>query len=109
MFSVPDTWGYSSAGRALAWHARGQEFEPPYLHHKESDNHAVYEPRGYFLLHEKSKKVSTRVSNKKNDSNQQQELSFFYSFFKEKGPRMAAKVLCDGPFASDYVTGVGFW
>ena len=45
----------------------------------------------------------------KNDSNQQQELSFFYSFFKEKGPRMAAKVLCDGPFASDYVTGVGFW
>ncbi len=30
-------------------------------------------------------------------------------FFKEKGPRMAAKVLCDGPFASDYVTGVGFW
>ena len=97
MFSVPDTWGYSSAGRALAWHARGQEFDPPYLHHKESDNHAVYEPRGYFLLHEKSKKVSTRVSNKKNDSNQQQEL------------RMAAKVLCDGPFASDYVTGVGFW
>lgn len=46
---------------------------------------------------------------KKNDSNQQQELSFFYSFFKEKGPRMAVKVLCDGPFASDYVTGVGFW
>lgn len=41
-------WGISSAGRALAWHARGQEFDPPYLHHKEYDNHAVYEPRGYF-------------------------------------------------------------
>ena len=26
-------WGCSSVGRALALHARGQEFEPPYLHH----------------------------------------------------------------------------
>ena len=25
-------WGYSSAGRALAWHARGQRFDPVYLH-----------------------------------------------------------------------------
>ena len=24
--------GYSSAGRALAWHARGQQFDPAYLH-----------------------------------------------------------------------------
>ena len=29
---------------------RGQEFDPPYLHHKEYDNHAVYEPRGYFFV-----------------------------------------------------------
>jgi hypothetical protein len=30
--------GYSSAGRALAWHARGQRFDPAYLHHvKEND------------------------------------------------------------------------
>lgn len=49
----------------------------PSCHHKEYDNHAVHGPRGYSLLHEKLKKVSTRVSNKKNDSNQQQELSFF--------------------------------
>src|SRR5450830_2085334 len=27
--------GYSSAGRALAWHARGQRFDPAYLHHVE--------------------------------------------------------------------------
>ena len=27
------SWGYSSAGRALASHVRGQEFESPYLHH----------------------------------------------------------------------------
>src|SRR3954462_7240267 len=26
-------WGYSSAGRALAWHARGHRFDPVYLHH----------------------------------------------------------------------------
>ena len=26
-------WGYSSVGRALQWHCRGQEFDPPYLHH----------------------------------------------------------------------------
>ena len=25
-------WGYSSAGRALDWQSRGQEFDPPYLH-----------------------------------------------------------------------------
>ena len=27
------TWGYSSVGRALEWHSRGQGFEFPYLHH----------------------------------------------------------------------------
>jgi hypothetical protein len=25
--------GYSSVGRALAWHARGQRFDSAYLHH----------------------------------------------------------------------------
>ena len=25
--------GYSSAGRALEWHSRGQRFDPAYLHH----------------------------------------------------------------------------
>src|SRR5450830_818391 len=29
---VSQTWGYSSAGRAPAWHAGGRGFEPPYLH-----------------------------------------------------------------------------
>ena len=28
--------GYSSAGRALAWHARGQRFDPAYLHQSKS-------------------------------------------------------------------------
>ena len=33
--SVPNElniWGYSSAGRALEWHSRGQRFDPAYLH-----------------------------------------------------------------------------
>ena len=29
----PLIWGYSSAGRALEWHSRGQRFDPAYLHH----------------------------------------------------------------------------
>ena len=28
------SWGYSSAGRALEWHSRGQRFDPAYLHQK---------------------------------------------------------------------------
>ena len=28
----PNRWGYSSAGRALEWHSRGQRFDPAYLH-----------------------------------------------------------------------------
>ena len=28
----PFIWGYSSAGRALEWHSRGQRFDPAYLH-----------------------------------------------------------------------------
>src|SRR5215217_8612957 len=29
---TPLEWGHSSAGRALAWHARGQRFDPAWLH-----------------------------------------------------------------------------
>ena len=28
----PLSWGHSSAGRALAWHARGRRFDPAWLH-----------------------------------------------------------------------------
>ena len=34
--------GYSSAGRALAWHARGQRFDPAYLHQKILKNQSPY-------------------------------------------------------------------
>ncbi len=30
--SLPLFWGHSSAGRALAWHARGRRFDPDWLH-----------------------------------------------------------------------------
>ena len=33
------TRGYSSAGRALEWHSRGQRFDPAYLHHRSLENH----------------------------------------------------------------------
>ena len=32
----PNIWGYSSAGRALEWHSRGQRFDPAYLHQTKS-------------------------------------------------------------------------
>ena len=32
-FSDASLGGISSVGRALAWHARGQEFDSPMLHH----------------------------------------------------------------------------
>ena len=34
-------WGYSSAGRALEWHSRGQRFDPAYLHHNRDSRHEV--------------------------------------------------------------------
>ena len=30
----PNIWGFSSVGRALAWHARGHRFDPGNLHQK---------------------------------------------------------------------------
>ena len=30
---IMKVWGVSSFGRALPWHGRGEEFEPPTLHH----------------------------------------------------------------------------
>ena len=35
------SWGHSSVGRALAWHARGQGFDPPWLHHFQGPSVAV--------------------------------------------------------------------
>ena len=34
----PCIWGCSSAGRAPALHAGGQEFDPPHLHHRASED-----------------------------------------------------------------------
>ena len=40
-------WGFSSAGRAPALHAGGQEFESPNLQNK---NKSYKEPKGSFLM-----------------------------------------------------------
>ena len=42
-------WGISSAGRALAWHARGQRFDPAILHQKSTVLRMKY---GAFLFAE---------------------------------------------------------
>ena len=41
-------WGISSAGRALAWHARGQRFDPAILHQKSTVLRRKY---GAFLFY----------------------------------------------------------
>ena len=44
------TWGFSSAGRAPALHAGGQEFESPNLHHLKQIELLKSEPSGSFLV-----------------------------------------------------------
>ena len=44
-------WGISSAGRAPALHAGGQEFESPILHHLKQLEQLKSEPKGSFLMH----------------------------------------------------------
>ena len=44
-----EMWGFSSAGRAPALHAGGQEFESPNLHHKK-DNDICYCPFYFVAL-----------------------------------------------------------
>ena len=43
-------WGFSSAGRAPALHAGGQEFESPNLHHLKQTEQFKSEPSGSFLV-----------------------------------------------------------
>lgn len=44
------SWGFSSAGRAPALHAGGQEFESPNLHHLKQIEQLKTEPSGSFLI-----------------------------------------------------------
>ena len=37
-----DIWGYSSAGRALEWHSRGQRFDPAYLHQEDIQSGVLF-------------------------------------------------------------------
>ena len=44
-FIISAPGGYSSAGRALAWHARGQRFDPAYLHQQRRGKEVNVVPR----------------------------------------------------------------
>lgn len=43
-----NVWGYSSAGRTLEWHSRGQGFDSPYLHHTEAFENIVFEAFSFY-------------------------------------------------------------
>ena len=50
--SVPtelNIWGYSSAGRALEWHSRGQRFDPAYLHQTKKRTSAIVSGGAFYL------------------------------------------------------------
>lgn len=47
---IMTSWGFSSAGRAPALHAGGQEFESPNLHHLRQIEQLKIEPSGSFLM-----------------------------------------------------------
>ena len=49
-FETQNPWGISSAGRAPALHAGGQEFESPNLHHLKQVVLTKLAPRGAFLV-----------------------------------------------------------
>ena len=49
-------WGYSSAGRALEWHSRGQRFDPAYLHHLKEIDWSTFENK---VLHWVSCEIQT--------------------------------------------------
>ena len=42
-------WGYSSAGRALEWHSRGQRFDPAYLHQTKKRTSAIVGGGAFYL------------------------------------------------------------
>ena len=53
MHSVENLWGYSSVGRALASHVRGQRFESAYLHQQclfAFDIVSEMNPKRYFFI-----------------------------------------------------------
>jgi hypothetical protein len=60
----PNIWGFSSAGRALAWHARGHRFDPGNLH--QNKKHYA-EMCGAFLYHKMCLEHSAECDKRKNN------------------------------------------
>src|SRR5450759_4572883 len=81
---VSKTWGYSSAGRAPAWHAGGRGFEPPYLHHSTpytslSRSGTDFQPRHLALIFRESP-VDNYVSNSQVDASRESMHDFQLAF-----------------------------
>ena len=73
------TWGYSSAGRALEWHSRGQRFDPAYLHQRKTLKPQRFRGFFFFVKYVNQHKVSTKSVNKF-------EHFFLPSYFNSKKP-----------------------
>ena len=58
-------WGYSSAGRAPAWHAGGQRFDPAYLHQNET---SLPKGSGVFCCVRKSSPGASRAFDKEGEA-----------------------------------------
>lgn len=54
-------WGYSSVGRALQWHCRGQGFDSPYLHSRKNSG-VSFKRRNFCLFTEVLYKLDTAFS-----------------------------------------------
>ena len=46
-YNMPCPWGYSSVGRALEWHSRGQGFDSPYLHHARPSRTYLFQTKSF--------------------------------------------------------------
>jgi hypothetical protein len=57
-----EAWGHSSAGRALAWHARGRRFDPAWLHHPATPDRAGDQPLGRTIGRSRSNSTQSPFS-----------------------------------------------
>ena len=81
-------WGYSSDGRALEWHSRGQRFDPAYLHHQKNLENIGFQ--GFFLF---PPQYATSKAYKR-----QPELQFAKKFLYSRNARPIKGNGCSGKF-----------
>ena len=54
-------WGYSSVGRALASHVRGQGFDSPYLHHTQTKSNLTLFAFSFITFLQAEKKATENI------------------------------------------------